>query len=248
MAERYERELSDIFALQDEITMKILTALQVELTDGEQVLLRKGSTSNLEAWGYAVKASGVREKGTKEGIARARGLLEQAVALDPEYVGALVGLALMHWFDARFGWSHSPPESIRQTSIIAQKVLSLDDTNPEAHALMGCIHLYLREYEEAIKEAGRAVALGPSHAFVHAVAAHIFRFSGKFEQAIAMIKKAMRLQPYLSSWYLMELGMSYYCLGRYEEAGDIAEQLRLLAQSRGEEIIWGAYLSRHELY
>ena len=241
-AERYERELSDIFALQDEITMKILTALQVELTDGEQVLLRKGSTSNLEAWGYAVKASGVREKGTKEGIARARGLLEQAVALDPEYVGALVGLALMHWFDARFGWSHSPPESIRQTSIIAQKVLSLDDTNPEAHALMGCIHLYLREYEEAIKEAGRAVALGPSHAVVHAVAAHIFRFSGKFEQAIAMIKKAMRLQPYLSSWYLMELGMSYYCLGRYEEAGDIAEQLRRLAQSRGEEIIWGAYL------
>jgi adenylate cyclase len=241
-AERYERELSDIFALQDEITMKILTALQVELTDGEQVLLRKGSTSNLEAWGYAVKASGVIEKGTKEGFAKARGLLEQAVALDPEYVSAWAGLALTHWFDARFGWSESPPESIRQTSVIAQKVLSLDDTNPEAHALMGCIHLHLREYEQAIKEAERSVVLGPSHAFVHAVAAHIFRFSGKFDQAIAMIKKAMRLQPYLSSWYLMELGMSYYCLGRYEEASDLAEQLRLLTQSRGEEIIWGAYL------
>ncbi|MGD9076130.1 MAG: adenylate/guanylate cyclase domain-containing protein [Desulfobacteraceae bacterium] len=241
-AERYERELRDIFALQDEITMKILTALQVELTDGEQVLLRHETTGNLEAWGYAVKASGALEKGTKEACAKARGLLEQAVALDPEYVSALVGLALAHWFDARFGWSDSPPESIRQTSMIAQKVLSLDDTNPGAHALMGCIHLYLGEYEQAIKEAEKSVALGPSHAFVHALAAHIFRFSGKFDQAIAMIKKAMRLQPYLSGWYLMELGMSYYCLGRYEEASDVAEQLRLLAQSRGEEIIWGAYL------
>ncbi|MGD9034238.1 MAG: adenylate/guanylate cyclase domain-containing protein, partial [Desulfobacteraceae bacterium] len=100
-AERYERELRDIFALQDEITMKILTALQVELTDGEQVLLRHETTGNLEAWGYAVKASGALEKGTKEACAKARGLLEQAVALDPEYVSALVGLALAHWFDAR---------------------------------------------------------------------------------------------------------------------------------------------------
>jgi adenylate cyclase len=107
---------------------------------------------------------------------------------------------------------------------------------------MGCIHLYLREYEKAIKEAERAVALGPSDAFGHAVAAHILRFSGKFDQAIAMIKKAIRLQPYLSSWYLSELGMSYYCVGRYEDAKDIAEQLRRLAQSRGEEIVWVAYL------
>jgi len=241
-AERYERELADIFALQDEITMKILTALQVELTDGEQALLHNKSTSNLEAWGYSVRASEYLESGTKEGMAKARGLLEQAVALDPEYVNAWADLALSHWFDARFGWSNSPPESIKQTSIIAQKVLSLDDTNPAVHALMGCIHLYLREYEQAVTEAERALALGPSHAFVHAGAAHIFRFSGKFEHAIAIINKAMRLQPYLPSWYLMELAMSYYCIGRYEEATELAEQLRRLAQSRGDEIVWVAHL------
>ena len=241
-AERYERELADIFALQDEITMKILTALQVELTDGEQALLHNKSTSNLEAWGYSVRASEYLESGTKEGMAKARGLLEQAVALDPEHVGAWAELAFSHWFDARFGWSDCPPESIRQTSIIAQKVLSLDDTNPAVHALMGCIHLYLREYEQAIKEAERALTLGPGFAFIHALAAHIFRFSGKLEQAIAMINKAMRLQPYLTSWYLMELAMSYYCIGRYEEATELAEQLRRLAQNRGEEIVWVAHL------
>ena len=136
-AERYERELSDIFALQDEITMKILTALQIELTDGEQALLHNKSTSNLEAWGYGVRASEYLESGTKEGMAKARGLFEQAVALDPEHVGAWAGLALTHWFDARFGWSDSPPESIRQTSIIAKKVMLLDDANPEGHAIDG---------------------------------------------------------------------------------------------------------------
>jgi tetratricopeptide (TPR) repeat protein len=149
---------------------------------------------------------------------------------------------LSHWFDARFGFSDSPQESVRQTSIIAQKVLSLDDNNPVAHALMGCIHLYLRKYEQAIQEAERGIALGPSHAFVHAISAHILRFSGKYDQAIAMIKKAMRLQPYLASWYLMELGMSYYCIGRYEEARDIAEQFLGLAKNRGDEIVWGAHL------
>jgi adenylate cyclase len=241
-AERYDRELNDIFALQDEISMKILTCLQVELTDGEQALIGQGSTSNLEAWGYAVRSSGVLESGTKEGIMKARALLDQAVALDSQYVNAWVGLALTHWFEARFGWSDSPTESIKQTSIIAEKVLSLDATNPEVHALLGCIHLYLREYEQAIQEAERAVALGPSHAFVHSVAAHILRFSGKYDQALALVKKAMRLQPYLPSWYLMELGMSYYCIGRYEEAKDAAEQFRHLAQSRDEEILWAAYI------
>ena len=107
---------------------------------------------------------------------------------------------------------------------------------------MGFIHLYLGEYEQAVKEAERAIALGPSHAFVHAATAHIFRFSGKFEQAIVMVNKAMRLQPYLASWYLTELSMSYYCIGRYEEACDFAEQLCRLTQSRGEEILWASYL------
>jgi len=241
-SERYDRELSDIFALQDEITMKILTALQVELTDGEQALLSHETTSSLEAWGYTVKAAGYIESATKEGSARARALFEQAVALDPEYVSAWVGLALAHWFDARFGWSESPLESIRQTSVIAQKVLSMDDTNPVGHALMGCIHLYLREYEEAIKEAERAVALGPSYAMVHGIAAHVFRFSGEFERAIATIKKAIRLQPYSSTWHLMELAMSYYCIGRYDQACDLAEQCRRLAQSRGEDFLWVSYL------
>ena len=241
-SERYDRELRDIFALQDEITMKVLTALQVELTDGEQALLSYESTNSLEAWGYAVKAAGYLENATKEASARARALFEQAVASDPEYLSAWAGLAFIHWFDARLGWSDSPTESFSQAYVIVKKVLSMDDTNPLAHALMGCVHLYLREYEHAIRETERAVALGPNHATVHSIAAHVFRFSGEFERAIAMAQKAIRLQPYSSTWHLTELAMSYYCLGRYDQACDLAERCRRLSQSRGEGILWVSYL------
>jgi adenylate cyclase len=241
-AERYERELSDIFAVQDAITMKILSALQVELTEGEQARLRHEERRNLEAWGYVVKAAGYLERVTKHDLAKARGLLEQALALDPEYVTAWASLSLGHWFDARFGWSEAPEESFKQAYSAAQKALSLDDSHPVVHGLMGCIHLYLREYDQAITEAERAVALGPNHALVHALASHILRFSGDYERAIAMIKKAMRLQPFLPSWYLMELSMSCYCIGNYEEAKDSAEEFRRLAESRGDQIAWAAYL------
>jgi len=241
-AERYERELSDIFAVQDAITMKILSALQVELTEGEQARIRHEEKTNLEAWGYVVKAAGYLERVTKHDLAKAKRLIEQALALDPEYVTAWSSLSLAHWFDARFGWSEVPQESFKQAYSAAQKALSLDDTDPVVHGVMGCIHLYLRGYEEAIREAERAIALGPSHALVHALASHILRFSGDYERAVAMIKKAMRLQPLLTSWYLMELSMSYYCIGRYEEAKDSAEHFRRLAESREDQIAWAAYL------
>ena len=241
-AERYERELSDIFAVQDAITMKILSALQVELTEGEQARLRHEEKRNLEAWGFAVQAAGYLERVTSHDVAKARGLLEQALALDPEYVTAWSSLSLAHWFDARFGWSEAPEESFKRAYSAAQKALSLDDTDPVVHGLIGCIHLYLREYEQAIREAEKAIALGPNHALVHALASHILRFSGDFERAIAVIKKAMRLQPLLASWYYMELGMSYYCIGKYEKAKECAEHFRRLAESRGEQIEWVAYL------
>jgi adenylate cyclase len=241
-AERYERELSDIFAVQDAITMKILSALQVELTEGEQARIRHEEERNLEAWGYTVKAGDYLERVTKHDLAKARGLLEQALALDPEYVSAWTGLSLAHWFDARFGWGEAPEESFKQAYSAAQKALSLDDSDPVVHGLMGCIHLYLQEYDQAIREAERAIALGPNHALVHALTSHILRFSGDYERAIAMIRKAMRLQPFLPSWYLMELSMSYYCIGRYEEAKDSAEQFRRLVENRGDQIAWAAYL------
>ena len=117
-AERYDRELRDIFALQDEITLKILTALQVELTEGEQARLW-GTTDNLEAWGNVIKGSALFEQFTKQSNLRAQQFFERAAKLDPNWDIAWTMLAWTHWAEASIGWSAAPAESIKQAIEIA---------------------------------------------------------------------------------------------------------------------------------
>jgi len=240
-AERYDRDLSDIFALQDEITMKIITALQVELTEGQQARVYGKGTDNFEAYIKFLQArkfftlSGI----SKEAVAMSRQTAKEAIELDEEYPAPYILLAWSHWLDARFGLTDSLSESFKQAHLIAQKAEALDDSIPDVHALLGGIHLSQRQHELAIAKGERAVALGPNNAEVHAVMAHILRFAGRFEQAIAMIRKAMRLQPNYPTWYLTELTMCYYYVGRHDEAIELAEKYRKLTQSRGEdEFLW----------
>ena len=244
-ADRYDRDLDDIFALQDEITMKILTALQVELTEGQQARVSGKGTANFEAYMKFMQSrrvftlSGI----SKEAVALSRQITEEAIKLDQGYAAPYVHLAWSHWFDARFGLSDSRAESFKQAYLIAQKAETLDDSIPDVHALLAGIYLYKGEHEKAIARGERAISLGPNNAEVHALMAHILRFSGKFDQAIAMIKKALRLQPYYPTWYLTELAMCYYYVGRNEEAIEVAENYRKLTQKRGEdEFLWPYYL------
>jgi adenylate cyclase len=240
-AERYDRDLGDIFALQDEITMKILTALQVELTAGQQARVYGKGTDNFEAYMKYLQARKffTFSGGSKEAFALSRQTAKEAIELDEEYPAPYVLLAWTHWLDVRFGHAESEDESFKQAYSIAQKAEALDDSIPDVHALLGGIHLSQREHELAIAKGERAVALGPNDAEVHAVMAHILRFAGRFEQAIAMIRKAMRLQPNYPTWYLTELAMCYYYAGRHDEAIEFAEKYRKLTQSRGEdEFLW----------
>ena len=239
-AERYDRDLKDIFAIQDEITMKILTALQVELTEGEQARLYGKGTENLEAYTKFLRAQKYFYKGD---FSLSRQMAKEAVELDENYPAPYVLLAWTHWFEARLGWGESSAESLKQAYSTSQKALTMDDTIPLVHAIIGGIHLYQRQHELAIAEGARAVALGPNNADVHAMMGHILRFAGSFEEAIDMTKKAVRLHPNYPSFYLMELAMCHYYLGKYEEAVAFAEQLRTLAQSRGEDnILWSSHL------
>jgi adenylate cyclase len=239
-AERYDRDLIDIFALQDDITMKILTALQVELTSGEQARVFAKGTTNFEAYVKFLQASKYFSRGN---FVLTRQNAYEAIELDQNFPAPYVLVAWTHWFDARFERTESPVDSFKQAYSISQKALALDDSIPDVHALGGGIHLYQRQHEEAIAAGERAVFLGPNHAEAHAIMAHILRFAGRFEEAISMIKKALRLQPSYHYWYLMELSMCYYWTGRYEEAISVARKFRKLAESGGNaEAIWGYHL------
>ena len=236
-AERYDRDLKDIFALQDEITFKILTALQVKLTEGERARVWATRTENLDAFLKYLQARQSAGLITKQGNVSARQLAQEAINLDENYSDPYVLIAWSHWFDARFGWSESRSESFKQAYLNSQKALALDDSSPDVHVLLGSLHLYEKKHEQAIAEGQKALVLGPNDAEIHAMMAHILRYAGRFEEAIALIHKALRLQPNPASWYLGELAMCYYYVGRHEEAVRLAKQFHSLADSRGEKFI-----------
>jgi adenylate cyclase len=236
-AERYDRDLKDIFILQDEITLKILTALQVTLTEGEQAHVWARRTENLEAYLKYLRARQYLGVISKEDNFLARQMAQEAIDLDEEYSDPYVVLAMAYFFDARLGWSESRAESFKQAYLITRKILALDDSHPDVHSLLGGIHLYERRYDLAIAEGQRAITLGPNNADVHAAMGHILRFSGRFEEAIAMLQRALRLQPIYPSWYIGELAMCCYYVGKHEEAIELAEQLRKLTDTRGEEFL-----------
>jgi adenylate cyclase len=181
-AKRYDRDIKDLFALQDEITQKIVVELQVELTFGEGART-PGSTHSLEAWEYGVKATSLFQRFTKEDNARARRLFEMAIELDPEYAFAWTMLAWTHWIDANFGFSESRAESFKRAVELAKKAVALDDTQPYVHALLGGIHLFQKRHEKAIAAGERSIALGPNNATSHVLLAHTMYYVGRFEEA-----------------------------------------------------------------
>ena len=217
-AERYDRDLKDIFALQDEMTMKIVTALRVKLTEGEQARLYDKSTDNLDSFMKVLEGDPYFFRFNEESNIKARQMFEEALALDPENATACTWLAWTYLMEARSGWSKSPGRSREQAVELAQKALALKDTLDATHSLLGRIYLDKRQYEKAIAEAERAVALNPNGADAHAHLGVILDYVGRREEAIALLKKAIRINPIPPNWYLLSLGQSYFFTGQYGEA------------------------------
>jgi adenylate cyclase len=217
-ADRYDRDLQDLFALQDEITLKIVFALQVKLSVGVQTRLTRKTMQNFEAWSYYVRGSGHLERHTKSDNARAREFFERATSLAPGYAMAFTVLGLTYWEDAFHGWSESREESLLRAVEIAKKALALDDSDPVIHALWGAIYLLQRRYDQAIAEGEKAVALGPNQALPHLLLAMNLYHTGKYKEALPLVRKAMRLDPYYPSVYLELLGGVYLRMEAYEKA------------------------------
>jgi adenylate cyclase len=225
-AERYDRLVKDIFVVQDEITMEILKALQVKLTTGNKASLIGKGTNNLEAYQKCLKAVEEFQRFSKEGNILARQLCEEAIALDPEYPSAYRILGWTHFTDATYGWSKSRRESFKKAVELAQKTLELDDTQAAAHSLLGMIYLFQRQYDRAIAEGERAVSISPNGANFNTILALILNYTGRPEEAIEYVQKAMRLSPIYPAWFLHRLGMAYRLTGRYDEAIEALKRFR----------------------
>jgi adenylate cyclase len=217
-ADRYDRELKDVFAIQDEITMNIIIALQVKLTDGEQAALRVGGTDNLDAYLKMLLAWEYFRQFSKEGNILARQKCEEAIALEPDYASAYASIAATHIKEVMVGWGDSPPNSLKLAMEYAQKCLTLDESFSDAHAVLGLIYLVMRQWDKAVEESELAVSLNPNGADNIVILALVFRAVGRVEEALALLNKALRLNPMPPNYYLQEFGSCYRLLGRYEEA------------------------------
>jgi len=233
-SERYDRDLKDLFVLQDEIAKQIMTALQVKLTEGDYASGVAATTSNLQALECFWRGEGhFFHFGVREENAVARQWAQKAVELDPKFAGAWALLGFTHLFDIQYGWTLSPPQSMERALECAQKAIGLSDSCAKAQGLMGYINLFNRKFDEAIESGEKAVRINPNDPIMLSILAAIMLYNGKLDESIATIKNAMRLSPYYPAIFLSNLTTSNFLAGHYEEA--LAAGELLLARARKGE-------------
>jgi len=214
-AHRYDRDLQDIFAVQDEITMKILTALQVKLTEGEQARIWE-KVKDLDVYLKLMELRSLWAEGTKESHIRFGQIVQDVIDMAPELPIGYRNLAWHHWYLAKVG--KSPRESMATAFKLAQKVLHMDESDSSSHALVGSIYLLMRKYEEAIAAGERSVELDPNGAMARGLLGMTLSFADRPDEAIVQFNHAIRLNPFAPHWYFYRLGQSYMQKGEYEEA------------------------------
>jgi adenylate cyclase len=219
-AERYDRDLKEIFAIQDEITMKIITALQVKLTTGDPERLYSKGTSNLAAYLKCLQARelifGAVAK--KEENMLARRLAQEAINLDPNYSEAYRELAATYVLDVWLRMSKSPRVSLERAVELAQKAIALDNSNAHAYSLLAEIYVMLRQYDKAVAAVEHASALAPNSSQVLFRYGRILYLLGRFEEALPYFEEAMRFNPLPPNSILRRYGMLLRALERYDEA------------------------------
>jgi TolB-like protein/Flp pilus assembly protein TadD len=219
-AERYDRELTDIFAMQDDITMKILTAIQVKLTEGEAVSgaekYFKGK-QGLECYLKVMEATKVLAAYNADSTRTGRRIAEDALGMCPENTSVYLLMSWVHYLEYWFGLSKSPRESIGKGIELVQKALDIDGSSASAHARLSLFSSIKGEHDKAMSEGERAVALMPGGALTQTNYGMSLLYGGRAEEAIPVFQKAIRLNPFESSCF-HNLGHAYRVTGRLEDA------------------------------
>ena len=216
-ADRYDRDLQDIFAVQDEVTQKIVAALQVKLSEGERARLAHKDTENLEAYDELLRGKQLFLEFTKESNLKAQQMYERAIALDPDYAAAHAELARVYVQARNHGWSDDGDAAMDKAFEHASAAVARDEALAQAHVVLAFILVWRKDLERALTEVERGLALDPNHADGHSYQAIIQGFAGRPEESVRWVDKAMRLNPAAPFWYLWALGVACFSLGRYQD-------------------------------
>jgi adenylate cyclase len=227
-AERYDREFSDIFAVQDEVTQQIVRALEVKLSETERGLLARAPTGDLGAYDLVLRGEQARKRTTPDANDEARRLFRQALDVDPSYGRAYVGLSWTYLQSFQMLWT-ADRQVLDRAQELVERAIAYDAGLTQAYCVLAQIALWRKEHDRAIAQAERAVAVAPNDADGYETLAEVLGWAGRPEEDIAMIQRAMRLNPHYPFFYLWTLGHGYYLANRREEA--LATLEKLVAQN-----------------
>jgi TolB-like protein/cytochrome c-type biogenesis protein CcmH/NrfG len=224
-AERYDRELTDVFAVQDEITEAVVAAIEPKLYAAENFRAARKPPENMDAWDLLMRALSHYWRVTRPDNVAAQALLEKAVAIDPNYGRALGLLATSHTFGVQMGWE----DTAAATPIVeraARSAILADSEDPWAHLALGYVHQFMRRFEESLAELETALQLNPNFALANGYYGLTLSYCGRWQEAASAAAHALRLsprEPFSAIYY----GIAAYAqfVGRnYEEAMRLARQ------------------------
>jgi adenylate cyclase len=238
-ADRYDRDLEDIFLVQDEVTRKIVETLEVRLTGNEEARRHDRGKVNVEAYDYLIRAKSCILQFTEPALVETREMLERALAIDPELAQAYAYLAIARGVEYANAWNGRTADDLEENLAIARKACELDPIEPMSHHAMSNALMWLRRLDEAERAARKSVALDPNSAQSHGTLGIILDFSGRHEESIESLAKALRLDPEFSLWRHAQ-GRAQFALGHDAEA-EVSFKRRLI-QMPGSDVT-RAYLA-----
>lgn len=235
-AERYDRELENIFAVQDEVTYAIVSTIEPHLASTERQRARRKPTESLGAWECYQRGLWHLYQYQRDDLAQALELLERAIALDPTFSSAYAGLALALYYHVILGFGSDRDAEMARALAAGKTALKLDESDPFAHTALGRVYTLHAEHDTAITQCDIAISLTPSYANAHFGRAHSLWMSGRAEEAIDSHDEAMRHSPRdpIMWAFMASKAIALIMLGRYEEGLDWA----LRAQRQPSAALW----------
>jgi adenylate cyclase len=217
-AERFDRDLTDIFAVQDDVTTQIVSALALNLSAGERQSIAVEHSDNQEAYDCFLRGRELFLRATKDANREAANLLRRAVELDPRYAPAHALLGASQVIDYANGWGASPTQALEEAEKAAQHAVQLNERHPYALWALSLASLWVRRYDEALGKAEKAVAFNPNFAEGHIARGFILHHVGRSEEALKCFERAMALEPSFPDIWLQFRAQALYQMGRYPEA------------------------------
>jgi adenylate cyclase len=229
-AERFDRDLSDLFVVQDDVTSRIVDALKVTLSPGEKARLADGGTSDINAYDYLLRGREflLGETKNRETFEQSTKFFIKALELDPNYSQAYAGLGWAHMFDYQNRWSDDSDDSLRLAKHNVDRAIEKDPNEPLARVAASMVATFEKDFERAKSEADIALALNPNSAEAYGCLGNICTFSGRPQEAIPLLERAMLLDPAYTQQYLHLLGVANLLAGKYETAAVLLRQRVLL--------------------